>query len=60
MTPWVPIQDAADVLMRPVRTLRTWVARGHVRSKRDREGGQLVHWLDARACDRDRERRGVA
>jgi hypothetical protein len=60
MNPWVPIHDAADVLARSIKTLRTWVARGHVRAQRDHDGNHLVHWLDARAADKTRHRRDVA
>jgi predicted site-specific integrase-resolvase len=58
MNPWVPIHDAADVLARSIKTLRTWVHAGHIRSACDRETGTvLVHWLDARTTAATKARR---
>jgi predicted site-specific integrase-resolvase len=63
MTPWVPIHDAAEALMRSVKTLRGWVRHGEIRSIADPETGRtLIHWLDARrieAVKARRERRRV-
>jgi hypothetical protein len=56
----VPVQDAADVVARPVKTLRTWVRRGVVRGRWDDDGVLLVHWLDVRKADTERRRRVAA
>lgn len=58
MTPWVPVQDAADVLVRSVKTVRDWARHGAIRSHHDpRTGTTYVHWLDARKVDGERTRR---
>ena len=60
MTPFVPVQTAADALARSVNTLRTWARRSQIRSQRDPETGELlVHWLDVRRLDDTRRERAA-
>lgn len=55
--PWVPAHHVADLLNRPIKTVRTWVDRNVIRFVRDERGRLLVHWADTKAADlRARER----
>lgn len=60
--PFVPIAHAADLIERPLKTVRTWVDGDRVRSQRDDKGRLEVHWDDVRELSEaaGRRVRGVA
>ena len=45
MNGWVPLTDAARAAHRPTRTVRAWVALGHVRAYCTVKDHRLMVWL---------------
>jgi len=57
---WVPLVDAIDATGRSSATVRSWVQREDVQSRRDPTTGRVyVWWPDVRAQDRNAERRDL-